>query len=294
MDSKKLRSYLLLSGAMLIFGTIGIFRKNLPVSSEMLAFFRGITGAAVILPYALIRREKLIRGTEKRDIILFVVSGAFIGVNWILLFEAYNRTTVAVATLCYYMAPTVVVLLSPLILKEKLTVKKTVCALISVLGMVLVSGIIGGDSHAGNAGGVLFGLGAAALYASVMIVNKFMRTGTDFGKTVIQLLSASLTLLPYLLLSGKFETVPLTGSQTVMLVILGVVHTGIAYLMFFSGIRDLSAQSAAVLSYIDPVSALVFASVFMSEKMTLHGIIGAVLIIGASLVSEIGLPKKHH
>ena len=163
------RSLLMFVSSMLIFGTIGIFRRWLPFSSAFLAFARGTFGGLFLLAFTRLKRKSAGERLPARVFAGLAVSGAVMGINWILLFEAYNHTTVAVATLCYYMQPTIVMLLSPLIFRERLTGRKAVCAVIAVAGMVLVSGVVGGGSaQAGNPRGVLLGLGAAVCYSVVV------------------------------------------------------------------------------------------------------------------------------
>ena len=169
------KAYASLCAAMLIFGTIGIFRRNIPFSSGLLAFSRGLLGSVFLLIFVALRRHRLGR-IEKKQLALLIVSGAVIGVNWILLFEAYNYTTVAVATMCFYMQPTIVILLSPVLFREKLSVKKGLCALAAIIGMVFVSGVAeGAMPGAQDAKGIAFGLAAAVLYAAAVIMNKRIR-----------------------------------------------------------------------------------------------------------------------
>ena len=211
--------------------------------------------------------------------------------HWIQLdlFEAYNYTTVAVATLCYYMQPTIVVLLSPFVFNEKLTPKKAVCAGIAISGMILVSGVAGGAGlQSGNIRGILAGLGAAVLYASVIIMNKKISGIDAYRRTIIQLLTAGIVMIPYLLLTKGFSSVGAFGSMTIILLLTtGIVHTGIAYLLYFAGMDGLRVQSVAILSYIDPVAALLFSVLFLKEPFSINGVIGAVLIIGSAIASEI-------
>ena len=210
------------------------------------------------------------------------------GVNWILLFEAYNYTTVAVATLCYYMQPTIVVLLSPVIFRERLTLRKGACAAVAVIGMVLVSGVTGGGGpQAGDPRGILFGLGAAVCYAGVVIMNKKITGVEAFQKTKIQLLSAGIVMIPYLLLTGGFSVEGVSALTVILLFTVGLVHTGIAYVLYFGSLDGLKAQSAAIFSYIDPVAALFFSALFLREPLSLSGIAGAAMIIGSAAVSEI-------
>ena len=282
------RSTWMFISSMLIFGTIGIFRRYIPLPSAFLAFSRGILGGLFILAFLKLKGRKPEGKLSAQTVLWLAVSGAVIGVNWILLFEAYNYTTVAVATLCYYMQPTIVVLLSPVIFKEKLTLRKGACAAVAVAGMVLVSGVIGGGGlQAGDPRGILFGLGAAVCYAVVVIMNKKITGVEAFQKTKTQLLSAGIVMIPYLLLTGGFSVGGITAPTVILLLTVGLVHTGIAYVLYFGSFDGLKAQSAAILSYIDPVAALLFSALFLREPLSLPGIAGAIMIIGSAVISEI-------
>ena len=285
------RSLVMLVSSMLIFGTIGVFRRFIPVSSAFLAFSRGLLGGLCILLVLRLKKRKAEGTIPRRTLLGLIVSGALIGINWILLFEAYNHTTVAVATLCYYMQPTIVMLLSPLIFREKLTARKAVCAAVAILGMVLVSGVVSGNGAPGGSfRGVLLGLGAAVFYSAVVIMNNMIRGVDPWQKTCIQLLSAGLVMVPYLLLTGGFDPGSLTPVTVVLLLVVGIVHTGIAYVLYFGSMDGLRVQSVAILSYIDPVSALLFSAVLLREPLSLLNVIGAVMIIGSAVVSELEKP----
>ena len=286
------RSVLMMVSSMLIFGTIGVFRRYIPVSSAFLACSRGMLGGLCILLFLRLKKQKPEGKIPRRALLGLVVSGMLIGFNWMLLFEAYNHTTVAVATLCYYMQPTIVMLLSPVIFREKLTGRKAVCAAVAILGMVLVSGVIGGSS-AGSSSlkGVLLGLGAALFYSAVVIMNKKIRGIDAYRKTTVQMLSAGMVMMPYLLLTGGFGTEGLTPAAAVLLLAVGIVHTGIAYVLYFGSMDGLRVQTVAILSYIDPVSALLFSAFLLREPVTLLNIIGAVMIIGSAVASELHKPE---
>ena len=287
------KSLILFVSAMLIFGTVGIFRRFIPVSSALLACFRGLSGALFLVIPAFIQKKKLRNNIGKKNFLILIVTGILIGLNWLLLFEAYNYTTVATATLCYYMEPTIVVLLSPLVLKEKLTVKKSLCALAAIVGMGFVSGVIeGGGMSFTDFKGVLFGLGAAVLYSAVVLTNKKVPGIDAYEKTTIQLFSASIILVPYLLIFEDFTAIKLNALAIIMMIIVGLLHTGIAYAMYFGSMDGLQAQSIAIFSYLDPIFAVILSAVLLREPMTLFGIIGAVLIIGAAMISEVTFKRK--
>lgn len=274
-----------------IFGTIGIFRRWLPLPSGVLAMLRGFLGAASMALILLLRRGKPAWKPVRENLVKLLVSGAMIGFNWILLFEAYRYTTVAVATLCYYMAPIFVLLVSPLLLKEKLTARKGICVLAALAGMVLVSGVVGGENTVSGRG-VLLGLGAAALYAAVVLTNKTIRGVPAIEKTAVQLFSAGAVLIPYVLLAEEIPAGTFTGAVILLTLAVGLVHTGLAYALYFGSMDGLSAQTVALFSYIDPVVAVLLSALLLREPMGAWEAVGTVLVIGAAAVSE--LPGKPH
>ncbi len=285
-DSQSRRALRQLTLSMLIFGTIGIFRRLIGLPSDAIAFGRGLMGGVFLLLFARLRGQKLAwAAIRRRDLLLLILSGMLIGFNWIALFEAYNYTTVATATLCYYMQPVIVIALSPLVLKEKLTGRQLVCALVSVVGMVLVSGVIGGGAPGGGRG-ILLGLAAAALYAGVVLLNKKITVNSAFEKTIIQLFSAAAVMLPYMALTGSLHAWALSPTELILFLVVGVVHTGIAYALYFGAIEALPARTCALLSYVDPVTAVLLSALLLHEGMSVSAVIGAVLILGAAVYSE--------
>lgn len=281
------RSMLMLAGAMLIFGSIGIFRKTIPLSSALLACYRGFAGSLFLIVFLWIRRKRFRHNIGLRKVVLLIVSGMLIGFNWMLLFEAYNHTTVATATLCYYMEPTIVILLSPLFLRERLTLRKGICVLVAFAGMTLVSGVAdGGLPGADEILGISLGLGAAALYSAVVLLNKKLPGIDAYEKTIIQLSSAAVVLLPYLLVTEDFTGIRLDFIAFIMLLVVGFVHTGMAYALYFGSMDGLRGQSVALFSYVDPIAALILSAWILGERMSAAGIVGAVLILGAAVAGE--------
>ena len=301
------RSAALMALAMAIFGTIGIFRRMIPLSSAWVAFFRGAIGSLFLIAFVWANhRGSRKKAPDRAVTVKLIVSGALIGINWALLFEAYNHTTVSIATLCYYMAPTFVIILSCIIFRERLTVIKAACAAASLVGMVLISGVAGGGSSAssGSSGvlsgfsglisggglteetvGILFGLGAAVLYASVVLINKSIKISDPYNKTIVQLISATVVLIPYLALKDGLPDAEWTIELIALLITIGIVHTGLSYALYFGSMEGLKTHTVALFSYIDPVTALVLSHVLLHEELTFLGIFGAVLILGSALIS---------
>lgn len=271
-----------LIAAMVIFGSIGIFRRYIPLPSGMIGACRGVMGAAFLLAVSLARGQKPRWSAIRPNLWKLLFSGVAMGFNWILLFEAYRYTSVATATLCYYMAPVFVLLASPFLLGEKFTLRKLLCALAAVLGVVLVSGV----GEAGSLRGILLGLGAAVLYATVVLMNKTFSGVSTEDRTMLQLFSAGAVLVPYTLLAENPTGVALGGTSIIMLLVVGAVHTGLAYWLYFGALKALPAQTAALYSYIDPIVAILLSALLLGEALTPLGILGAVLVLGATLISE--------
>ncbi len=278
---------------MAVFGTIGIFVRSIPFPSGFIAMARGFLGVAFLLLVNLFRRRRIDFAAVKKNIVLLLASGAAIGVNWIFLFESYNHTSVATATLCYYLAPVFVLLASPFVLKERLSAKKIVCVLCALVGMVFVSGIAESGFPGGNElKGILFGIGAAVFYSAVMLLNKKLRDINDTDRTIFQLLFASIVVSPYVLLTENVFAFEYSVKAIALLIVVGVVHTGFSYTLYFGSVGRLPAQTTALFSYIDPALAILLSAFVLREKLTLFGAIGAVLILGSTLFGEINFKRE--
>lgn len=279
--------------SMFIFGTIGAFVRFIPLPSEIVALARGVIGSIFLLLVVLIRGGKPDWPQIRKNALWLILSGTALGFNWILFFEAQRFTSVAIGTLCYYMAPIFIIVVSPFLLKERLTAKKLICVALALIGMVFISGVIGGGIPSGSElKGIVFGLAAAVLYASIVLMNKQIKDISAYDKTILQLAISAVTLVPYILLTTELATVDLSGSALPMLVLVGIIHTGLAYYLYFGSMEHVAGQTAAVISYVDPAVA-VLASIFvLGEPMKLIEALGAVLIIGAALMSEITLSKR--
>lgn len=277
----------MLISSMVIFGTIGILRKFIPQTSAFVALVRALIGTVFLLTVVLAKRQPVNWKNIRSRWIPLLLSGVALGFNWILLFESYNHTSVATATLCYYLAPILVILASPFVLKEKLTCRKALCAIIALAGMVLVSGI----TQCGYIGltdltGILYGLSAAVLYAAVMLLNNRLSGIGAYDKTILQLGIAACALLPYVLLTEDVSAITVTSAEAILLLIAGVIHTGIAYWLYFGAIPNLKGQTVALYSYLDPILAIGLSMIVLKEPMTAEAAIGAVLILGAAFTSE--------
>jgi drug/metabolite transporter (DMT)-like permease len=287
---KKPKFFLIVS--MIVFGTIGLFVKYIPLSSGEIALYRAILAIVLLGIFLLITKQKIDIKTIKKDLLLLLISGMAMGINWILLFEAYNYTSVSVATLSYYFAPVLVMVVSPILFKEKLSILQIICFVGSTIGLVLLTGISDLNGNSSNLKGIIFGILAAIFYATVIIFNKFIKGVSGVNRTFLQFVSSIIVLLPYVLLTSGINVLKLEGVSFIYLLIIGIMHTGICYCMYFSSVKELRGQEVAIFSYIDPLVAVIVSLIFLKETMGVFQIIGGILILGFSVLNEIRFNKK--
>ena len=278
--------------SMAVFGTIGWFIKFIPLSSGEIALYRAILASLLILGFLLITKQKIPFNNIKKQIPLLFISGAAMGFNWIFLFEAYKYTTVSVATLSYYFAPVIVTVVCPILFKEKMTIKNIICFVFSTVGLVLITGLGDLSSATNHLIGVGLGLGAACFYATEVLLNKSIKNVDGIPRTFIQLVSSVIVLTPYCLLTSGFNVLTLNGTGWALLLTVGLFHTGITYCLYFSSLKELKGGELAILSYIDPLIAVVISVAVLGETLTILQAVGGLLILGFTLLNEIKLTKR--
>ena len=272
--------------SMAIFGTLGVFTRNIAVTSGELALYRAVLAISLIAVYLVCTKQIINLKTSKKELVLLLFSGAAIGINWILLFEAYKYTTISAATLSYYFAPVIVTVICPILFHEKLTGKQIFCFIMSTLGLIMITGT-SNIRDKRDFIGILFGISAAIFYAAVIILNKFIRNIDGIHRTFLQFLSAIIILVPYVLLTSGIHLGNLDIKGWGNLLIVGLFHTGITYCMYFSSLKELAGQEASILSYIDPLVAVLISVLILGERMSIAQAIGGVLILGFTLWNEL-------
>lgn len=289
--TQETKGKLLVLSSFFLFGTIGLFVRYIPLPSSVIANVRGAVGALFLLAVIAVRRDRLHLDAIRRNLKFLLPSGMMLGFNWLLLFEAYRYTTVAVATVFYYLAPVFVLLLSPIFLKEKLTGKRAFFAFLALVGMVLTSGVVQ-NGFSGSFTGVIFATGAAMMYAAIVLLNKKLRDIPSFDVTVVQLAISAMVLLPYNLVTVSADQLVCDTRGLVLLAVVSIVHTGVCYAMYFSALPLLPAQTAALYSYSDPIVAILLSALLLQEPMDIYGIVGAVLVLGSTILSELTGSKQ--
>lgn len=277
--------------SMVIFGTIGLFVRHIGLPSAELALYRAVMATLLVGLFLLLTRQPISFRQIGKALPLLLLSGAALGFNWILLFEAYRYTTVSVATLSYYFAPVLVTLACPLLFKEKMTPKQWLCFGMSTLGILLLTGTEDLSAGSNHLLGIAFGLGAACLYATVVLLNKKLQAVTGLHRTFFQFVAASAVLLPYVLLTGGFHLHTVESSGLFYLGAVGIFHSCLAYCLYFSSIKYLPGQQVALFSYIDPLVAVLLSVTVLGESVSPWQCAGGALILGFTLYSELSVKK---
>ena len=274
-----MKDYAMYIGSLLIFGTNGVIAALIDMSSAEIVCMRTLVGSAALILVLLISRAKLDWTAMRREAPKLLAAGVCLGVNWALLFEAYKLMSVSMATLTYYLAPVLVLLLSPVLLREKQHARAYVGMLAAVVGLALAVGV--GDTGV-TGRGLAVGLGSALFYAALIVFNKKINGVSGLPLTVIEMVVAACVMLPYVLLTGGRVGFPPDALGTGALVFLCLVNTGLACFMYFSSMNRLPARAVALFGYVDPVSALIFSAIFLHDRLGLLQILGAVLVFAGA------------
>ncbi|MEG7283782.1 DMT family transporter [Bacillus sp. 0909A] len=272
--------------SMIIFGTMGLVVRYIDLSSSETALLSSSIGCLFLIVVFMMMKKTIPWKLVKANAYILFLSGIALGGNWIFLYQSYDHTTLTNATLGYYFAPVFVMILSPFVLKEQLSVKKMVCIGVAIIGMVLIVGNGISASGTDDLLGIFFGLVAAAFYAALMLLNKCIHRMGRLEITIIQLGLTAFLLLPYVFFTEGFGIFGVSRSSVPFIIILGIVNTGIGFWLFFSGMQKLKGQSIAMLSYVDPFVAILISAIILQEQMTIVQMLGGALLLGSTFVSE--------
>ena len=285
------KNLILFVASMVIFGTNGLIVANISLGSAEIVLMRTFLGSLFLLAIVLVKRSFSF-AELKADLIPATIGGAALGLNWVLLFSAYRSAGVGLSTLTYYCGPIIVLALSPVLFREKLTWNKLLAIAAVAVGMFCITGDIEPGSDVQT--GILFGGGAALLYASLIVANKRVKRLSGLNCAMYELIVAFFVVLIYLLASNvKLPVIP-AAEDIVWVLAIGLVNTGLAYYLYFSSLQKLPGQTVALVCYIDPLTALLVSGAFLGEKLLGVQIAGAVLILGGACLGELKFKKTEN
>ena len=285
------KSLIFFVASMVIFGTNGLIVANISLGSAEIVLMRTFLGSLFLLAVVLVKRSFSFADL-KADLVPATMGGAALGLNWVLLFSAYRSAGVGLSTLTYYCGPIIVLALSPVLFKEKLTWNKLLAIAAVAVGMFCITGDIEPGSDVQT--GILFGGGAALLYASLIVANKRVKRLSGLNCAMYELIVAFFVVLIYLLASNvKLPVIP-AAEDIVWVLVIGLVNTGLAYYLYFSSLQKLPGQTVALVCYIDPLTALLVSGAFLGEKLLGVQIAGAVLILGGACLGELKFKKTEN
>ena len=281
LDKKALIKYLF---ALLLFGSNGIIASHIAMNSYEIVFLRTLIGSALLITIYLLTKGKFQFRNKKKEYLFICLSGIAMGASWMFLYEAYQQIGVSLSSLLYYCGPVIVMMLSPLIFKEKLTVSKLVGFLVVIAGLVLVNGQAAMNGI--NTVGLICGGMSAVMYFFMVTLNKQAKGVTGLENSVVQLMVSFLTTAVFVGIKERFIfSIPADG--IIWILILGVLNTGVGCYLYFSPLSKLPVQTVAICGYLEPLSAVIFAALLLGEKMSAPQIIGAACIIGGAMIGEL-------
>jgi len=276
--------------AMIIFGTIGIFSNQIALPSPVIASITALIATAFLAIILGFYPNRSNVSSLRKNIVPILLSGIALGFNWVFLFEAHKYTTIPVATACYNLAPVFVLIFAPIVLRDRPSIVHIACTLGALAGAILISGILG---HEGvYTKGAVFAIIAAALYGTVMILSKKISGISSLDNTFYQMAVASVVMIAYTVLTVDLNTVKISGNTGWMLLVLSIVHTGIAYALAFSAAKRITAQSWGILSYIAPTTAIIASAIVLNQRLNTVEILGIVMIFGFVFINTFVKSKR--
>lgn len=266
-----------------LYGTLGLFLSMINVNSDFVVFCRGTIGALFILLVKIIRKDSFNFKAIKKNLPYLAICGISLGLNEMFLFIGY-KYAVSLASLGNYTAPISVIVISAILYKEKLNIKQILCVIASFLGIILISGVL--TSSNTDLRSLMYGLLASIGFIFLVLFSKKLGDINPLDKTFIQLLFTSLAVLPFVIINKSIPTVFDLKTISILLM-LGILHTGFAYLLYFDAIKTLEPIKIALIGYVEPVLSVLIGALLLNEPMDIYGIIGTILIIGSAIVSEL-------
>ena len=274
---------------MIIWGSLGVFTRSIPLSALSLAFLRALIALPVLF---VVMKMKKADKVKWQLLIPYLISGVLLGFGWLTLFYGFKHTSLSSAVMIYNMCPVYVMIFAPLVLKETISKIQIAVIFISFLGLLLIVGhnLLEGYEYMGLALSAISGM----LYATIVLINRSIKVRVDNQTaTFVQIFTAMIVLLPFVLIDGNILTVvDLDARAVTYTILLGILHTSVAYTMFFSLYTHMKSVEIVSYSYLEPLFGILFSVIFVGETLTLPQIIGGILILGSAYIGEMLKDRK--
>lgn len=283
MQKNKIHSFSKYLFSLILFGSNGTIASFIALNSRQTVLLRTLIGSLFLLFLFLISGKKFTFYKHKKQFAFLAISGMAMGGSWMFLYEAYRRIGVGISSLLYYCGPIIVIALSPILFKERLTVNKIIGFIIVFCGVVLLN--INTFDKSGNTFGVICGLLSAVLYAFMIIFNKKATDIVGFENSLLQLFFAFFTVAVFVGITAGYNF-KIPTESIIPILILGLLNTGVGCYFYFSSITNLKVQTVAVCGYLEPLSAVMFSAFILKEKLLTMQILGIFLIINGAILCE--------
>lgn len=271
----------------LIWGTIPLVMRSADGASVVKVFFR-VFCAWVVIAIGMLATGgwRELRTLPRAKFLQVVGQGLILTLNWFLFLTAIDMTTVATAELLGYTGPVIVAALAPYVTGEPFDRRVIAPLALAMIGIVVIlapHGLQVGTVE--EALGALLAFASAFTYATLLLRSKKILRGISSGALMVTEYGvASLVLLPFVIAAYLRGDVPSSPAAYAALVSLGVIHTAFAGFVFLGGLRRVRTDHAAILTYVEPVSAVVFASLFLGEALTWTTVLGGALVVGGGVI----------
>ncbi len=274
---------------MIMWGSLGVFTRSIPLSALSLAFLRAFIALPVLFVVMKMKKENNVKWPLIKP---YLISGVLLGFGWLTLFYGFKHTSISSAVMIYNMCPVYVMIAAPQVLKE--TISKVQIAVISIsfLGLLLIVGhnLLDGYGFMGLALSAISGM----LYATIVLINRSIKVRVDNQTaTFVQIFAAMIVLLPFVLIDGNILMVVYLDARAVIYtILLGVLHTGVAYTIFFSLYTHMKSVEIVSYSFLEPLFGILFSVIFVGETLTFPQIIGGIMIFGSNYIGEMLKDRK--
>lgn len=286
MDKKGLLSIHL---AVLLFGGSSLFVKMIPMSALLITLGRALFSAVSLYLFIHYRQYSL-RLNRTRDYFFNILAGVFLASHWFFFIMSIQVSTVYIGTITFATYPLFVVFMEPYIFKEKFQMKNLISVFLICIGIAFL--IPAFEINNATTLGIIYGLISSFSFAILSIINR--RLATMYDSVVITLYEQTVvTIIMTLIISLLNPTLGKgTPFQFIALAIYGMIFTALAHSLYIHGLKSIKAQTASIISVLEPVYSIFLAIIFLKERLAYQEIIGTSAIFLAVMISTIQFPKK--